>query len=196
MVKLPTSFLGVLLLSLGVDSVIAVPANGTLPVNNVTAPAIEYPLKNPPKITVPSSKSWWVLDDMNFTTTAGEVGTAHNNVNWTWTKDASNPPTLGLVWFVLRNADTSVLASPTGFAGLSDFRQDDANGHVNIGFTINGSEFPAAPNYTIQFVRESNWSMVFAESEQFEIKPVGSALPPGLPAPSSALTHTNGVVAS
>lgn len=58
-----------------------------------------------------------VLDDMNFTTTAGEVGTAHNNVNWTWTKDASNPPTLGLVWFVLRNADTSVLASPTGFAG-------------------------------------------------------------------------------
>ncbi|RSH78000.1 uncharacterized protein EHS24_002451 [Apiotrichum porosum] len=151
----------------------------SVPDNNITSPPVTLPLKNAPSFSQPNSKTWWTLED-------SAVSGVSNTLSWNWGKDQANGA-LGVVWLVLANTNKTLLPSDRGLIGTEDA---NAKGEPKVTFQLPllSSDYAAAKDYTIKMVRATNWSMVFAESQPFEIKATGSKVASG------ASTHA-GVVA-
>ncbi|RSH77999.1 uncharacterized protein EHS24_002450 [Apiotrichum porosum] len=138
------------------------------PVNNKTAPAVTLPLANPPVFDKPNEDNWLILDTPASTTSPG-TGTT---ISWSWGKDHVNG-SLGAVALILTNANKSLLAEDALLIITDDSMSNTYDKDVLVGVRLNSPTYAVGANYTIKMVRDSNHSMVFAESKLFPIKPVG-----------------------
>jgi len=119
-------------------------------------------------ITNPSSSSWWVAQSTN---------------TLTWTCNTS-PYTSFTV--LLANSNPSVLVSPLAIISIQE------NYDCSKLITQDQVVQPAATGYTIQFANILNGTDIYAESEPFEIKALGSAYPATSSAAGATATGATG----
>ncbi|WWD17243.1 hypothetical protein CI109_101681 [Kwoniella shandongensis] len=113
-------------------------------------------------ITQPSAAHWW-------------VGQSLNTLAW----DGSDPSQFSVF---LANPDTSVLTSMLALESIVMTYQTS--------LTINPGNIKAATGYTLLLTNPLNSSDVYATSESFEIKPVGSTYPPQTTTGNTSTTAT------
>ncbi|KIJ15393.1 hypothetical protein PAXINDRAFT_169234 [Paxillus involutus ATCC 200175] len=104
-------------------------------------------------ITNPSANSWWVAQSAN---------------TLAWTCNTSPYQTYTVV---LTNTNPSILSGPLAIIAIQQ------NYDCSETITQQQSAQPAATGYTIQLTNPLNNTEVYAESEPFEIKALGSAYP-------------------
>ncbi|EKM76943.1 hypothetical protein AGABI1DRAFT_130950 [Agaricus bisporus var. burnettii JB137-S8] len=105
------------------------------------------------KITNPSADHWWVAESSNVLT---------------W--DCKNNPHTTFGVFIA-NADQTL------FAGDLAIIPQQPNADCSKEITHNQVNQPPGSGYIIKFANAVNSSEVFAQSDQFEIRPLGSAFP-------------------
>jgi len=115
------------------------------------------------QITVPSSSIWWIEGTQN---------------RFAWL----NPQGTDFEFTVLIN--NTKFASPLAFIAMQDSTA------LSVDITEEQEDQPAGTGYTIIFANPLNNTDVYAVSEQFEIKPVGSAYPITTTASSASGTGT------
>ncbi|KAG9104970.1 hypothetical protein FRC06_002890 [Ceratobasidium sp. 370] len=118
-------------------------------------------------ITEPSSERWWVAQ-------------SQNTLRWTCN---TSPYTN---WTVLiTNSDVNVLTTPLALIAIRKYNYDCSK------TMIPGEQLKPGTGYTMVFANPFNNTDVFATSQSFEVKPVGSTYPPQITT-SEALTATGG----
>ncbi|KAJ8073361.1 hypothetical protein AAF712_011374 [Marasmius tenuissimus] len=126
-----------------------------------------------PKITVPSKDNWWVAKSSNVLT---------------W--DCNNSQ---------RNNFTVIITNPNPATKLNNgglaFIATQENSQCTKEITQLQSSQEAATGYKILFANPLNNSDVYSESEEFEIKPLGSAYPSSSSAGSTPTGSTSGQAA-
>jgi hypothetical protein len=121
-------------------------------------------------ITEPSSARWWVAQ-------------SQNTLRWTCN---TSPYTN---WTVLiTNTDVTILSGPLALIAIQ-YNYDCSK------TIIPGEQLKAGTGYSMQFANPFNSTDVFATSEPFEVKALGSTYPPQITT-SDALTATGGSSAS
>ncbi|KAF8841090.1 hypothetical protein BDN67DRAFT_1068755 [Paxillus ammoniavirescens] len=113
-------------------------------------------------VTNPSANSWWVAQSAN---------------TLAWTCNTSPYQTYTVV---LTNSNPSILSGPLAIIAIQQ------NYDCSETITQQQAAQPAATGYIIQLTNPLNNTEVYAESEPFEIKALGSAYP----ASSSAVSAT------
>jgi len=106
------------------------------------------------QITAPNGNTWWVAKSTNV-------------LSWNC-KDAPTPAQFTIL---VANKNVNVLTAPIAIIGIED------NFQCSQLITQDQSNQPAALGYTILFADTVNSSHVYATSEEFEIKALGSAYP-------------------
>ncbi|KAH7882486.1 hypothetical protein F5I97DRAFT_1987791 [Phlebopus sp. FC_14] len=104
-------------------------------------------------ITNPSSSNWWVASSQN---------------TLAWTCDSSPYDNFTVL---LTNSNPSILNAPLAIISV------EYNYDCSKTITQQQAAQPAATGYTIQLANTLNGTDVYAQSEPFEIKPLGSAYP-------------------
>ncbi|KAL4068463.1 hypothetical protein V8B97DRAFT_1918584 [Scleroderma yunnanense] len=104
-------------------------------------------------ITNPSSDSWWVAQSSN---------------TLAWTCDTSPYTNFTIL---LANSNPSVLVQPIAIIAVQE------NYDCSKTITQQQSAQPASTGYTVQFANTLNSSDVYATSQPFEIKALGSSYP-------------------
>ncbi|KAI5994907.1 hypothetical protein F5J12DRAFT_856539 [Pisolithus orientalis] len=104
-------------------------------------------------ITNPSSDSWWVAQ-------------SSNTLAWTCNTSPYSNFTI-----LLANSNPSVLVQPIAIIAIQE------NYDCSKTITQQQSTQPAATGYTVQFANPLNSTDVYATSETFEIKALGSSYP-------------------
>ncbi|KAF9458369.1 hypothetical protein BDZ94DRAFT_1313327 [Collybia nuda] len=117
-------------------------------------------------ITNPSSNSWWVAGSQNVLT---------------WN---CKETTLQTFTALIANKDPKVLVAPMAFIGIIN------NFDCSKTITQDQANQAAGTGYTIQLANPLNSTEVYVTSEEFEIKPLGSAYPATM-APSGTGTSGN-----
>ncbi|KAF5383180.1 hypothetical protein D9615_004898 [Tricholomella constricta] len=110
------------------------------------------------KILSPGADVWWVAKSLN---------------TLTWT--CKDPAALQTFTVLVANKDQKVLTAPIAIIGVQN--------NFDCSKTITQDQISAPPGtgYTILFANTLNQTDVFAKSEEFEIKPLGSAYPTSTP---------------
>ncbi|KAF9220811.1 hypothetical protein BS17DRAFT_636556, partial [Gyrodon lividus] len=124
-------------------------------------------------ITNPNPNSWWV---------AGSANTL------AWTCNTSPYTTFTVL---LTNSNPSILNAPLAIIAIQQ------NYDCSETITQQQSSQPAATGYTVQFANPLNNTEVYAETEPFEIKALGSAYPAtSSPAAAASATSSGGTAAA
>ncbi|KAG5643041.1 hypothetical protein DXG03_001653 [Asterophora parasitica] len=116
------------------------------------------------QILSPGADVWWVAKSLN-------------TLSWT----CNDPSALATFTVLVANKDPKILTDPLAIIGVQN------NFDCSKTITQDQLSAPAGTGYTIQFASTLNRTDVFATSQEFEIKPLGSSYPtstPGLPAAS------------
>ncbi|KAF8606666.1 hypothetical protein BDV93DRAFT_520939 [Ceratobasidium sp. AG-I] len=121
-------------------------------------------------ISEPSSERWWVAQSQN--TLRWSCNTSPYT-NWT---------------VLITNPDVTILSGP--LALIANRYNYDCSKTM-----IPGEQLKTGTGYVMQFANPFNNTDVFATSESFEVKPLGSTYPPQITT-SEALTATGGSSAS
>ncbi|QRV75080.1 GPI-anchored small secreted protein [Ceratobasidium sp. AG-Ba] len=116
-------------------------------------------------ITEPSSNRWWVAQSIN---TLRWTCNTSPHTNWT---------------VLIMNSDTTILSGPLALIAIRKYNYDCSK------TIVPGEQLKPGTGYTMQFANPFNNTDVFATSESFEVKPVGSTYPPEITT-SEALTAT------
>jgi hypothetical protein len=116
------------------------------------------------QITQPSSSIWWVAKSQNVLAWNCQSGT-DSVTNFT---------------VLISNVNPSILAAPLAIIAIQQ------NFDCSIIITQDEASQPAATGYTILFANPLNNTDVYATSEQFEIKPLGSLYPSQVSSSASA----------
>jgi len=121
------------------------------------------------QITNPSSNSWWVADSAN---------------TLAWTCDDKTHDTFTIL---IGNSDPTILSAPIAIIAIQN------NFDCSKLLTPEQVTQKAAPGYRVIFANPLNSTEVYAQSDVFEIKPLGSAYPSQ---PSSAGATPSGSAAA
>jgi hypothetical protein len=105
-------------------------------------------------VTAPSANTWWVAKSLNVLT---------------WDCKASDAPATFTV--LIANKDPKVLVAPLAIIGI------EQNFDCSKEITQDQSNQPAGTGYTILLADPLNNTHVYATSDEFEIKPLGSSYP-------------------
>jgi len=105
-------------------------------------------------ITRPSASVWWVAKSLN------EI---------VWTCKTSTKETFTVL---VNNKDPKILTSPLAVIAIQQ------NYQCSITITQDQANQPAGTGWTVIFANPLNNTEVYATSEEFEIKPLGSTYPP------------------
>ncbi|CAA7268617.1 unnamed protein product [Cyclocybe aegerita] len=105
------------------------------------------------EILRPNSNVWWVAQSLN-------------EIAWT----CNDSPYSQFTIFV-NNTDPTVLVSPMAVISVQE------NFQCSITISQNQANQPAGTGWTLLFASIFNSSEIYATSEEFEIKPLGSAYP-------------------
>jgi len=106
------------------------------------------------QILAPNGNTWW-------------VARSNNVLAWNC-NEAPSPATFTIL---IANKDVNVLTAPIAIIGIED------NFQCSQLITQDQSNQPAALGYTILFADTLNNTKIYATSEEFEIKALGSAYP-------------------
>ncbi|WVQ99450.1 hypothetical protein IAU59_006585 [Kwoniella sp. CBS 9459] len=115
------------------------------------------------KVTQPTAAHWWVAQSLN-------------TLAW----DGSDPAQFSVF---ISNPDQNVLTSILALTSVT-YTYDKSK-------TINPGNITPATGYTILLTNPLNSSDVYARSETFEIKAVGSEYPPQKPVPTAAASDSS-----
>ncbi|KAI0070131.1 hypothetical protein K474DRAFT_1670386 [Panus rudis PR-1116 ss-1] len=105
------------------------------------------------KVTNPSSSSWWVANSIN-------------TIAWTCKESSFQTFTI-----FIANSDPKVLTSPQAIIAVQN------NFDCSKTITQDQANYTAGTGYSIQLANPLNSSDIYAQSDLFEIKPLGSAYP-------------------
>jgi len=122
------------------------------------------------QVTTPNSNTWWVAKSTNV-------------LAWNC-KDATTPAEFTVL---VANKDVNVLSAPIAIIGIEN------NYQCSQLITQDQSAQPAALGYTILLADTLNNTHVYATSQEFEIKALGSAYPT---TSTSGASPTNGTSTS
>ncbi|ESK93102.1 hesp-379-like protein [Moniliophthora roreri MCA 2997] len=106
-----------------------------------------------PKILRPGADNWWVAKSDNV-------------LEWDCKSSSIQQYTV-----VMTNTNPTILSGPMAIIAIQN------NADCSKLVTQQQMTMPAATGYKIQFANTLNQSDVYSESEEFEIKPLGSAYP-------------------
>ncbi|WVF71508.1 hypothetical protein IAT40_006314 [Kwoniella sp. CBS 6097] len=115
------------------------------------------------KVTQPTADHWWVAQSLN-------------TLAW----DGSDPSQFSVF---ISNPDQNVLTSILALTSVT-YAYDKSK-------TINPGNITPATGYTILLTNPLNSSDIYAKSETFEIKAVGSEYPPQTPVPTAAASGSD-----
>jgi hypothetical protein len=112
------------------------------------------------------SNLWWVAN-------------SQNNIVWTCQESP-----YGTFTVLVANSDPKILAAPIAIIAIEN------NYDCSKEITQDQANQAAGTGYTIQLANPLNNTDVYAESQPFEIKPLGSTYPPASATPSASGTQT------
>ncbi|KAG8740741.1 hypothetical protein FRC10_003946 [Ceratobasidium sp. 414] len=118
-------------------------------------------------ISEPSSERWWVAQSQN--TLRWSCNTSPYT-NWT---------------VLITNPDVTILSGPLALIAIREYNYDCSK------TIIPGEQLKPGTGYNMVFANPFNNTDIFATSQSFEVKPVGSTYPPQITT-SEALTATGG----
>ncbi|KAF9446626.1 hypothetical protein P691DRAFT_776716 [Macrolepiota fuliginosa MF-IS2] len=124
------------------------------------------------QITNPSANSWWVAKSAN---------------TFSWTCNSSPQSQFTVL---VSNSNPAILVSPIAIIAI------ESNVDCSKLITQDQSNQPASGGYRIILANPLNSSDIYAQSDEFEIKPLGSAYPSTTPATGPSATSASGAAAS
>ncbi|KAG0702184.1 hypothetical protein DFH29DRAFT_805287 [Suillus ampliporus] len=119
-------------------------------------------------ITSPGTNDWWVASSVN-------------TLAWSCSSSPYQNFTI-----IIANTNTSILAAPLPIIAV------EYNYQCSLTITQQQSAQPAATGYTIMLASTLNITDIYATSEPFEIKALGSSYPTTTSSAGSSATSTGG----
>lgn len=123
------------------------------------------------EVTEPSTDIWWVAQSTNV-------------MAWNCQSQVNQPNPINNFTVLINNVNPSVLAGPLAFIAIQELDQ------CSITVSPNQVNQPASSGYILLLADDFNNTNVYATSQQFEIRPLGSAYPSQVSSSSSVASGT------